>query len=851
MRLLLWVSLIACLYLLACEKDATSSAKIEPGISAELAQYRAEQLSDIHYALKFSIPQAREQAIDASLILQFSLEEATHDLQLDFTAGENHIHSVEANGAPCSYRYEHDHLIVPNKALKVGKNEVIISFQAGDQSLNRKEDFLYTLLVPDRASTVFPCFDQPDLKASYSLELEVPPSWSAVANGALLESSEENDRKTLRFKDAGLFSTYLFAFAAGEFQQQTVMRGGQEMTMFYRESDEEKVARNVDAIFDLHQQSLEYMTQYTAIPLPFEKFDFALIPGFQYGGMEHVGSIFYRESSLMLDENATERQQLSRASLIAHETAHMWFGDLVTMRWFDDVWLKEVFANFMAAKIVNPSFPEINHELNFLLRHQPAAYGEDRSEGSHPIQQPLENLRDAGALYGRIIYQKAPVVMRQLESIMGPVAFRDGLRAYLRRFAYGNATWDDLISILDERSDTDLKTWSAIWVKQAGMPVFDVNTRFANDELVVTLSQRDTQRGVWAEETALAFFYHDSIHIRSWPTSAGSQLTLGIPPPEAVLGHASPMSYGYFPLDESSRNYLLANLPAVQDPVLRGSAWLSLYEDMLRGQFPPQTFFDALLDAIPQEQEPLNLNNLLNNLRVVYWRFLSAEERAGVLASLEAKLRTAWRSTPAGGRKTELFRAYYELAHSPAANAELLSIWEGKEVVPGLTLSESERIDMAAQLALRLPETAGSILDKQLAETVNLDRKRRLEFIRPALSADPATSAAFFASIEEEENRATEPWVVDAVGYLHHPIRAEASIAYLRPSLELMEEIKATGDIFFPRQFITATLGGYQSEAAAKIVRTFLEEQPAYPYRLRNKILMAADLLFRAANASE
>src|SRR5918992_1006595 len=146
---------------------------------------------------------------------------------------------------------------------------------------------------------------------------------------------------------------------------------------------------------------------------------------------------------------ATQNQLLGRASVIAHETAHMWFGDLVTMRWFNDVWMKEVFANFMAAKIVNPSFPEVNHELRFLLSHYPAAYDVDRTPGANAIRQPLANLNEAGSLYGAIIYQKAPIVMRQLEMIVTPDGLRDGLRQYLQRYSYGNATWPDLIGLLD------------------------------------------------------------------------------------------------------------------------------------------------------------------------------------------------------------------------------------------------------------------------------------------------------------------------------------------------------------------------------------------------------------------
>src|ERR1043165_1912260 len=202
--------------------------------------------------------------------------------------------------------------------------------------------------------------------------------------------------------------------------------------MLHRETDPKKVERNRHAIFDLHAKALAWLEDYTKIQYPFGKFDFVLIPSFQFGGMEHPGAIYYNAAGIMLDESATENQMLNRASTIAHETSHMWFGDLVTMRWFNDVWMKEVFANFMAAKIVNPSFPKVNHELRFLVSNYPAAYAVDRTEGTHPIRQELGNLNDAGSLYGAIIYQKAPIVVRQLELILGPEKFRDGLRAYLQ-----------------------------------------------------------------------------------------------------------------------------------------------------------------------------------------------------------------------------------------------------------------------------------------------------------------------------------------------------------------------------------------------------------------------------------
>ena len=200
----------------------------------------------------------------------------------------------------------------------------------------------------------------------------MPESWQAVANGRDLATVDSGappaGRRRMRFAETEPLPTYLFSFAAGRFSVETATRDGRVMRMFHRETDAAKVARNRDAIFDLHARALAWLEDYTGIPYPFGKFDFVMIPSFQFGGMEHPGAILYNQERQLLDESATQNQLLDRASAIAHETAHMWFGDLVTMQWFNDVWMKEVFANFMAAKIVNPSFPEVNHDLRFLLR---------------------------------------------------------------------------------------------------------------------------------------------------------------------------------------------------------------------------------------------------------------------------------------------------------------------------------------------------------------------------------------------------------------------------------------------------------------------------------------------------
>src|ERR1700752_2916274 len=426
-----------------------------PGIPLTLAEERAARVSDLRYDLHFSIPAEQAAPVTGRVTLTFALTDASRPLAIDFTPPKG-VRSLRVNASPVTDAVVTDHLIVPAANLREGRNEIAIEFVAGDAALNRNPEFLYTLFVPARAHLTFPCFDQPDLKARWTLALDVPAHWQAVANGAETARSQADGRVRLTFAETQPLSTYLFAFAAGRFTVEAAERGGRTFRMLHRETDAAKVARNRDAVFDLHASALAWLERYTGIAYPWGKFDFLLVPSFQFGGMEHAGAIFYNASSLLLDPSATQNQKLGRASLIAHETAHMWFGDLVTMRWFNDVWMKEVFANFMAAKIVNPSFPKVNHELRFLLAHYPAAYEVDRPPGGNPIRKHLDNLNEAGSLYGAIIYQKAPVVMRHLESLMGEEVFRDGLRDYLKTYAFKNATWSDLIGILDQRTPTDL-----------------------------------------------------------------------------------------------------------------------------------------------------------------------------------------------------------------------------------------------------------------------------------------------------------------------------------------------------------------------------------------------------------
>lgn len=812
----------------------------EPGVSLELAEFRKSIISDIHYELHFLIPEDQQQPIQAGSIIQFILSHDPVDIPLDFRESPEHLKSIVVNGTPVDIRHENEHIILPANRISTGLNKIEIEFIAGETSLNRNPDYLYTLFVPDRARTAFPLFDQPDLKAVFDLTLEIPDSWEAISNGSLLSTVQNDSTKTLDFAPSDLFSSYLFSFVAGDFEKITRTVNGVEMTLIHRESDADKTARNLDDIFNLHASSLKWLEEYTGIDYPFQKFDFALIPSFQYGGMEHVGAIQYNASSLFLDEDPSESQLLGRASLIAHETAHMWFGDLVTMEWFNDVWTKEVFANFMAAKIVNPNFPDIDHDLNFLLRHHPGAYSVDRSGGANPIHQYLGNLNEAGQMYGPIIYNKAPIMMRQLELLVGEEAFREGLQEYLAEFAFDNATWPDLIRLLDQKTEEDLKTWSDVWVNTPGRPHFSLD----DDNVNSRIHQHDPSGAdrLWPQKFTLLELTQTGQSVLE--ISAESEFTdLESGEGSDFIFNENGYGYGLFPASLRNLEYWdLLNDRA------KGSELINLYENMLEGTVSPADYFTELQELIQNEENQLLLNRSLNHLETICWNLFSAEDREDYCSELEQVLWDQMLVQTEAGRKRIFFESFRNIAFSEDQLNKIYNIWSGELQVEGLNLSESDFISMAGELAVKGYPQAEKILEEQLDTIKDIDRKRRFEFIIPALSGNQATRDSFFESLKNPENRATESWVLSALGYLHHPLRTDESEKYLLPSLELLEEIQVTGDIFFPSRWLNATLSNYSSDSAVETVRTFLDERPGYNEQLRMKILQSADMLFRSNN---
>ena len=801
--------LATCLMALCC--SALQAVTLQDGVSWELAQYRSSHISDVNYDLSFTVPAEKSQPVYFEEMLMF-IWTGDEDLQIDFQGNANQLSKeILVNGKRLNTVLSDEHIVIPLQYLVQGENSVSISGYSGDKALNRSDDYMYTLFVPDHARSVFPCFDQPDLKAVFDLKLNIPEGWVSISN---------QTRKPI--------PTYLFSFTAGKFQVKTATRDGRLLTALYRETDSAKVAQ-LPIVFDQVALSLRWMEEYTAIPYPFEHYGFIVLPGYQFGGMEHPGCIQFNDQRIFLGPEPTPDEELSRLNLIAHETAHMWFGDLVTMRWFDDVWTKEVYANFMADKIAREQFPEINHDLAFIKTHYPLAISTDRTQGTHPIQQPLDNMNKAGLLYGNIIYHKAPIMMNKLEKDKGVDALREGLRSYLSRYAYSNATWDDLIAELDRfNPEHSAQSFSDVWVKQKGLPV--IYPIRMSDVVRVRQSDPYGRNLVWKQGFDIGYVDENGKFCQHPIYMNDRDYLFYLGYNDGLFVNSNAEGYGQFKLrcEGISRMSEAWKTMADNDPA-RYAAVLTLYENLHLGTIKATELMNMLLEFLSHEKNELIasttctfINNLISRL--------DSEPRAETEQQLFEMMQTHSLSSV---RQT-LLRQLSLKANSPNVVDKLYDIWEKHSAS---FLNNRDYMRMAYHLAIMLPERWQDILAVQHDRLTTDDERREFDFVSRACNPDSQVQQQLFNELLEVENRRVEPWARTMLALLNDPVREPWSNRYLEPGLDELEEIQRTGDIFFPGYWLSSLMEGHQSPEARETVVKWIDTHPQLAPALKNKLL--------------
>jgi aminopeptidase N len=519
------------------------------------------------------------------------------------------------------------------------------------------------------------------------------------------------------------------------------------------------------------------------------------------------------------------------------------------MKWFNDVWMKEVFANFMADKIADELMPDDKSNFRFMLDHYPAAYSVDRTEGTHPIRQQLDNLNQAGLLYGAIIYDKAPIVLRQLEKLVGTAAFQKGAQEYLKTYAYKNAGWPDLITIMRKSGNKDITAWNDTWINGEGRPVISYAMGTANDvytQFVIAQAGEGGKTGLWSQQFSMAFVYKDSVKILPVNMDKKSVVLKAaekIQQPSFILFNALGNGYGLFPAGKN----IPSNIYLLKDPVMRLSGYINLYENVLNGStLTPQEFLNTCIKSLSTEKEELIVNLLSGQFSTIYWQFLLPAERNTIAAGIESSVWQSMLRADNAAKKRILFLLYKNIAVTRPATENIFRVWQMQKAPQGVLLTPDDYTSMAADLAIRQYPATDTILTAQLSRITDADRKARFKYLLPSLSNNTNTRDSFFNSLSVKTNRMNEAWVLTALSYLHHPLRTAYSEKYLPQTLDWLADVQQTGSVFFAMRWLNTSFGSYQSQSAADMVHSFLEKHPDYNPILKRKIYQATDMLFRA-----
>jgi aminopeptidase N len=848
------ISLPLLLSMAALLQAADSTGLMSPGISRALATRRAATIHDVRYALDLDV--TRNDTARGTIRISFALTRPG-DVVIDFRGPK--LSDVMVNAvAPGELDWNHAHVRIPGGLTKTGVNVVAARFTtliapAGapiihfhDETDSR--DYLYTLLVPSDANALFPCFDQPDLKARLTLQLTVPQAWTAIANGKSLAIRAAVASSIFKFEETEPLPTYLFAFAAGPYQ---AFAGGPRSTpLLVRASRAHEV--EVDSLQDQVSSALGSLARYFGVPYPFQQFQYMLAPAFPFGGMEHPGVTMFNEESFIYREPPTLNQRLGRRATIYHEVAHQWFGDYVTMRWFDDLWLKEGFATYMAAKMQDLEHLP-NPWMSFYLRNKPAAYDVDLTAGTTPIWQQLGNLDQAKSNYGAIVYNKAPGVLKQLNYLVGDSAFRSGVHRFLVTHPYGNATWRDLLSAIGAAAGQSLDAWGRQYILRPGMPVIEQRLDIAGGTIRrLRLIQRPAQpalsgTGPWPIRTQVALVRHGapptflSVTLRADTTDVPA--AAGLPAPDFVFANANDYAYALVLPDSASTTYLEQHIGSVSDVFLRAMLWGALWDLVRDARLEPGRFVAAAMRELPDETDEQIAAGIVGRLRRSVEAYFSTTGRdsiqpraEGILLSMASDPRRTY-----GIRKSAL-DAYIDLASTPTAVAKL-DAWLDSTTAAGLPLRQPSRWSIVTRLVATAAPTANRRFTDEDRRDTTAGGKRRA-FVAGAARPDSATKRAYFERYLGDSTL-NEEWVTASLRAFNDPDQSALTLPYVGPAIDSLPWIQRNRRIFFLGSWLNAFVGGQRSASALGVIDDYLASHPKLPVDLRQKILQTRDELER------
>ncbi|GAB4325214.1 MAG: aminopeptidase N [Dehalococcoidia bacterium] len=823
------------------------------------AEARAARVTNCGYVLELDI-EAGAETYRGDATITFDLS-GDGDLFLDYRGKT--IHALEVNGrAVDDPRWDGYRLWLPAGAL-APRNQVRIRYEnqydhTGDgfHQFRDPEDgaeYLYSNFEPYAAHRLFPCFDQPDIKASYGLTVVAPAEWELVSNSAAEAVTDERDgRRRHRFLPTKPFSTYLFALVAGPYHRIQEDHNGIPIGLLCRRSLVKYL--DADEVLTVTRQGLDFFAEFFDYPYPFGKYDQVFVPEFNAGAMENVGAITHNEYMVFRDP-PTENQRRGRAEVILHEMAHMWFGDLVTMRWWNDLWLNESFATYMSYLALDRATRFTSGWQDFNASIKNWAYRQDQLVTTHPIAGAVNDTDETFLNFDGITYGKGASVIKQLVATIGIDGFREGMRRYFRRYAYGNATLGQFLAALEEGSGVDLARWSRLWLETASLNTIAAEWEARGNSLTrLTLTQSAPPDFPTLRphrlDIGLLTDTGGQVQVEAIPARIdGERVDIaearGKPRPALVFPNYGDHAYAKVALDPDSLAWLRANIERVDDDLLRQQLWSSLWSMVRDQQLRSTDYLDLVRSKLPHEPNLELVDSVLGQATAALGRYVPPEWREREAhATFEAAL-AALREAPEGDAKLIWARALINYALVPADIDFLGRLADGVEAIPGLTVDQDMRWSIAVRHMAFARPGAEERLNAEVARDPS-DRGQRARLRGETSVPDPAVKAS-----------AWERFLGDGYGSLYLTVAAMTGFnwthqqdilePYVERFFEVVPSVFSERTREFATEFFGALFPSYRvEEAVLERSRRLLETLEPGQVVLRRMLLEANDEMERS-----
>jgi aminopeptidase N len=690
----------------------------------------------------------------------------------------------------------------------------VCRYSRSGQGLHRFVDpldgrtYLYTQFESSDARRVYGCFEQPDLKARFAISVVAPQDWAVVSNGQVLdrEPAGEGFLRT-RFSETEPISTYLSAVVAGDYvsvrSSYQALAGELPMALYCRHSLLEHL--DAEEIFSITANGFDVFESQFAYPYPFGKYDQVFVPEYNAGAMENVGCVTFRDEYLFRSR-VTAASHSRRQDTILHELSHMWFGDLVTMRWWDDLWLKESFAtwasNFAVSELATD---QTAVWARFLHGFKTNAYRGDQLPSTHPVAADIPDLEAVESNFDSITYAKGGSVLVQLVGYVGREAFLAGLRSYFAEHAFGNTSLDDLLGSLEEASGRDLSAWSAQWLEQPGVNLLTPELE-VSDGRITAAAIRQTAHPSWPtlrdHRLVLGLYrlvegrLHREQRLEVEVGGARTEVPalVGLEEPDLLLPNDEDLTYAKVRLDRRSTSTALHALPTLADPLTRAVLWQTLWDACRDAELAAHAYVGLVLRGLSAERDATVVSNLLNQAALAAGSYTPLATRAGTQTAWQRGLRELLRSAAAGSDdQLALARSLAGAARDLAYADEIHGWLEGVAVPEGLQVDQDLRWAIVGRLAAlgRLDESAIAAEEQADGSVTGQERAAGARSARPTAEAK---AEAWRLAVEEDRIPNAQQNAICLSFWQRH--QDEILEPYIERYLRLAEDVSASRGVW-------------------------------------------------------